>query len=217
MRRPRSSNRRGGFTLLEVLISSILAIAVLGAAAVVSSTTASAYRNTSLRTDLGNRARRALDRVALELASSSETVVIPATETPGWTDDMQFCQALGVTGDVIDWSPLLQFAFEYELGEIDDGLDNDGDGLVDEGNLVMRRDVGLATETTVILCSGVTELLQGELPALGDENGNGLDDEKGFCLERDGDVVTIRLTLARRDPRGAMATQTVETSVRLRN
>ena len=98
MRRPQSKNRRGGFTLIEVLISSILVLAVIGAAAVVTSTSASAYKNTSLRTDLGNRARRALDRVALELASSSETVVIPTTETPGWTDNMRFCQALGGTG-----------------------------------------------------------------------------------------------------------------------
>ena len=79
----------------------------MGAVAVVGSTSASVYKNTGLRTDLGNRARRALDHEALELASSSKTVVIPTTETPGWIDNLRFCQALEIMGGVTDWSPLL--------------------------------------------------------------------------------------------------------------
>jgi len=42
-------------------------------------------------------------------------------------------------------------------------------------------------------------------------------DEAGFDIERNGDVLTLRLTVAGTDFRGQAMTRTAETAVRLRN
>jgi hypothetical protein len=87
--------------------------------------------------------------------------------------------------------------FDYEEGELDDGADNNGNGLVDEGCLFWTRDVGEPSEKTHVIARGVREYLEGEEPNLDDDNGNGLEDERGFCLERVGEALVIRLTLER--------------------
>ena len=117
----------------------------------------------------------------------------------------------------IDWSNQHRLAFEYDTGEVDDGVDNDGDGLADEGNLVLRRNDGLANEVRIVLCRGVAELFEGELANGIDDNGNGVVDEAGFNVHRVGDVLTIRLTVQDALGQGVILTRSLETSSRLRN
>ena len=47
------------------------------------------------------------------------------------------------------------------VGEIDDGLDNNGNGLVDEGQVVWITDLGLPGQRAVVLCNWVSEALDG--------------------------------------------------------
>jgi hypothetical protein len=115
------------------------------------------------------------------------------------------------------YEPACTIGFEYEPGEVDDGVDNDGDGLVDEGQVVLTRNAGSANATRAVLVKNVAELLQGEDLNGADDNGNGMEDEAGFCLQRDGEVVHIRLTLESVDDTGNVLRRTTETSIRMRN
>jgi hypothetical protein len=122
-----------------------------------------------------------------------------------------------VAGFVPIWGPLTELLWEREPAELDDGQDNDGDGLVDEGRVVLVRNSGGVNERRVVLCSGVAEFAQGESAAVGDENGNGLDDERGFSLQRDGELLTVFLTLQEQVESAQVLTTSVRTSLRLRN
>ena len=104
-----------------------------------------------------------------------------------------------------------------ETGEIDDGLDNNGNGLVDEGRVVLTENLGGADERDRILARRVRELLEGELDNGVDDNGNGLVDEKGFSFERMGESLVIRMTMERIDVGQRTIERSAQTSVRLRN
>ena len=130
---------------------------------------------------------------------------------------VEFRTCTGVAGGAATWTNDKRIAFAYDPGEVDDGLDNDGDGLADEGQLVLTLDVGLATEQSVVLTSYVRELLEGELPNGNDDNGNGLLDEGGVSFELVGQTLMMRLTLEKRDTDNNLLTRTVETGIRLRN
>ena len=66
----------------------------------------------------------------------------------------------------------------------DDGLDTAGDGLLDEGPLVWIDDYGQPDQLRRILCHDVAEFLEGEAPGnLADDNGYGLQNERGFCVD----------------------------------
>ena len=81
-----------------------------------------------------------------------------------------------------------RFEFVYDPDEVDDGQDNNGNGLIDEGRIVWTRNVGAPDERSVVLCHQVREYLEGEVPNGLDDNGNGLVDEKGLSFERNGET-----------------------------
>lgn len=209
-------NSRRGFTFIEVVVSLTLLSVIVGAVVMVSSSSTTAMGFTTMRTSVQDKARRALDRVVDEVTNSSSTVMVPDPDGFG-ADDVLFQTVEGVTGQVIDWGPQKRLAFQYATGEVDDGLDNDGDGLVDEGVLVFTRDVGGPSQRTSVWCTNVRELLEGELPNGLDDNGNGLVDEAGFSIERNGNLLLIRLTVEKTNYRGDSAMNTVETAVRIQN
>jgi hypothetical protein len=68
-----------------------------------------------------------------------------------------------------------------------------------------------------VLTHWVRELLEGEEENGIDDNGNGLVDERGFCVERFGETLVVRLTLQRADAEGHLLTRTAVTSTRVRN
>jgi hypothetical protein len=131
------------------------------------------------------------------------------------TSNLQFRKAIGFTGTGPQWGQPLSLAFEYAPEELDDGLDNDGNGLVDDGVLVLTRDVG-GNEQRLVLCSGVRELLEGEEANGADDNGNGVINEAGFNVRRVDDVLHVRLSLEEVLENNTIV-RTLETAVRLRN
>ena len=122
-----------------------------------------------------------------------------------------------IAGGVLTFSSFGRLGFQYDAGEVDDGIDNDGDGLIDEGVFFLERDSGGANQRRIVLAKNVRELLQGEAPNAVDDNGNGLVDEPGFVASIVGDVVTLRLTIEETTPEGGLVTRTADSSVRLRN
>lgn len=210
-------HRRGGFSLLEIMITLTVISTLLGSLllALVSSTKAS--RIGMSRQDLEGLARRTLDRIARELMSSGTSVLIPDPIAPFGSSALTYQAAAGVAGEVIAWNASTRLERELDDGETNDGTDENGNGLVDEGRVRLTLDVGGVGERSLTLAHHVREYLEGESPNGVDDNGNGLVDEAGLCFERRDETLLIRLSLERLDLDGKSFVRTVATSVRLRN
>ena len=190
---------------------------VFAATGLVSRSTSDLANWSGEKTRTEARARRTLDRVVEELSMAGIDTLFPNPVAPNWSEDFVYQCVTGVGGGVALWGTPTGLLWEREPAELDDGQDNDGDGLIDEARVVLVRNSGLANEQRTVLCSGVAEFAQGESAAVGDENGNGLQDERGFSVQRDGELLTLFLTLQEQVEPGQVLTTSVRTSLRLRN
>jgi type II secretory pathway pseudopilin PulG len=209
------NHRRAGFSMVEAVIVLALFVLLMSAAILAARGGMQAFRTARDVSDAETRVRRGLDRIIFELLSAGETELVPNPTGEFGTADLQFRRVVGLTGTAPDFGPTYRLAFEYTTGEIDDDIDNDGNGLVDDGVVVLTRDVG-GTEHRAILCRGVCEMLEGEEPNGADDNGNGVRDEAGFNIHRVGDVLFVRLSVEEPVETGTIV-RTLETAVRIRN
>ncbi len=207
---------RAGFTLIEVMIALALVSIAIVAANMVSTAGLGILRSTSVETALDTNALRAIDRITFQIAKADAATLLPPEPLDG-TSELAFQEVIGLDAGEPLWGPVQEVALVLESAEVDDGLDNNGNDLVDEGRVVMRRDVGGPDERTVVLCHGVRELLEGELLNGIDDNGNGLIDEPGFSLQWDEGVLWVRLSVEEVDGEGRRVVRTLQTSVRTRN
>jgi prepilin-type N-terminal cleavage/methylation domain-containing protein len=209
---------RTGHTLIEMLVAlAILAVAG-GTLALAGMTSEDTFRAESLRTTLDGAARGVTSRLTRELRNSGAASISALPLSPAWDTSLTFDQPTSIDAGTgaIAWRSM-RLELRYEEGELDDGLDNNGNGLADEGKVVMLRDWGEADEMAVVLTHHVREYLEGETFNNLDDNGNGLVDERGLTFERIGNTITVRLTLERFDSDGHPATRSAETSALLRN
>jgi len=213
------NNQRKGFALIEVAVSLAIITVIVGSLVEVNRSTMNTFAQTSAATLVHTQARRALDRVAAELENGELATLQPNPVIAGVsTDNIQFQTATGVdsaTGAIVS-SSTTKLAWVLEPGELNNGVDDNGNGLIDEGELVLIRNYLQANQQTIVLAHGVSKLLQGETANNADDNGNGLIDEHGFCIFREGNLLRVRLTLER-SVKGKVVMATVETGVRLRN
>ena len=168
-------------------------------------------------TVLDSATNRALNQIARHLTGAGLTTLDPTPEAPFGSDSIRFERVEGWTAGAPVWSAEAELRFEYEPGEDDNGVDDDGDGLIDEGQVVWTRRRGEADEQSTVVVRSVAEFLEGEEEDGDDTNGNGLEDERGFCFELRGSELLVRLTVERLDPAGNRATRTLVTSVSIRN
>ncbi|MSR61945.1 MAG: prepilin-type N-terminal cleavage/methylation domain-containing protein [Planctomycetes bacterium] len=211
---PRERASIQGFTLVESLIAvSLLAVLFL-AVAQTSSRASDAFDEGGTEHTLSTGLHRALERIVRAIEFSDGSLIASATEDGN--ENVSFQTPASFEGGVVTWTPQRILA-ELEPGELNDGLDNDGDSLIDELRVVLVQDDGGANETRVVLVSGVAELAEGELANAVDDNGNGLVDESGLTFSADENVVTVRLTCQRQDEGRRLLTKTAETAVRLHN
>jgi len=208
-----ANDARQGFTLVESLIAVTLLAVMFLAVIQTSSRASDAFDEGSTEHTLSTTVHRGLERIVRAIEFSDGSLLASAGALG--KDDVTFQTPASFAGGVVTWTPQRIFA-ELEPGELDDGLDNDGDGLVDERRVVLLENVG-PNETRVVLASGVTELGEGELANAVDDNGNGLKDEAGLSFSASGDVITVRLTCQRQDDGRRLLTKTAETAVRLHN
>jgi hypothetical protein len=205
-------------SLIELLIATTLLVMTLGAVVLVSSANDRAYQTGVTAAHLDAQLGIAVDRVVGELrVAAMEDTVLPV---PGLTGPAAVTYAHAtdyVAGEVVK-TPPRRLEFEYDFGELDDGLDNNGNGLVDEGRIVLTEDIGTPNERRRVLTRWVSEW--GE-PVNGvDDNGNGLVDEPGFWVEPVGgaeETLSVFLSLSRWDRSGRVASRTSLTSIRIRN
>jgi hypothetical protein len=150
------------------------------------------------------------------LVSAGAETLDPDPVAPWGSQTLTFQTIEGFDGEIV-WGLPQTLALVMDLGETDDGRDEDGDGLIDERALVHTRAAGSADELSTTLIRGVRELAEGELANDEDDNENGLTDEQGLSFVHTGGRLLIRLTLEDIDSTGNSLIRTAETSVRLRN
>lgn len=201
-----------------MLISVAILAFVLGVMALVQTRSQAASRETMAKTMSEMRARRALDRVVAELTGVSHSLLFPDPTSNLGTSTLTYQHPTGVdaVGNVTFDVPS-RLELQLAPGEIDNGIDDDNNGLVDDRRLVLTRNYGTLNAQSVVLCSGIPRYLEGEVANGLDDNGNGLVDEPGFNVIRVGDLMTIRLTVQVPLGGGQIDSTTVQTSITLRN
>jgi prepilin-type N-terminal cleavage/methylation domain-containing protein len=207
------AGRRAGFTLLELVIATALLSLVLGAVGLVQMRARDGAKAGMGRELVETHCRRTLDRVAEELQGVGHSLLFPDPSTQLGTSSITYQHPVSVspTG-VVTWDAPSSLILQLEAGETDNGLDDDGDGLIDERRLVLTRN-GVST----VLCTGLTELGEGEVANGLDDNGNGVVDEAGFNVRKIGDLLTIRMTVQGLAGEGEIALSSLQTAVVLHN
>ncbi len=206
-----------GLSLVELLFTVVLLTMVIGALALVGRASDQAYRTGATASQLEAQAAATTERMIAELRVAGRQTIAPDPIQGVGSDGIQYLQAVGIGPAGVQWTPLRRLAFEYEQGELDNGLDDNGNGLADEGLVVLTEDVGGQDERRRVLTRWVREFLEGELDNAVDDNGNGLVNERGFFLERIEGTLIVRLTLQRTTSDGHPLIRTAQTSTKLRN
>jgi prepilin-type N-terminal cleavage/methylation domain-containing protein len=209
---------RCGFSLLELVIATALLSLVLGAVGLVQMRTRDASRAGLGREQVETSCRRALDRAVDELQGVGHSLLFPDPSTNLGASSITYQHPTGVSAlGVVAWDNQSSLTLQFDPAEADNGLDDDSDGLVDERQLVLTRNIGAAGTVSTVICSGIPELGDGEVPNGLDDNGNGVIDEAGFNVRKIGDLLTIRLTVQGLCGEGQIATSALQTSVVLHN
>ena len=217
---PRTGRRlASGFTLVEMIVSVTVLGLLFGLVGMIQMRGNDASEDALARASTEARARRALDRVAEHLTGVGRTFLFPDPSTNFGSSTATFQHPTGVSGGgIVLWDSPSRLELLLEPNETNNGVDDDGDGLVDERRVVFTRNVGTGNQQSVTLCNGVPELMAGEIAGNAlDDNGNSVIDEAGFNIRRIGDLLTVRLSVQQAFGEGQMATSTMETSIVLHN
>lgn len=157
------TRRRGGFTLLETLIALTVVGLVLGNIVMVTRSTSEAYDQEMSKASLELQLDQTLDRIALALMAASVSSLQPGVANPAFHSTLSYAQSLGVqdgavvhgaperislrieNGEVVwlerpgepgermaTWTRSVRAFLE---GELPNGVDDNGNGLVDESGL----------------------------------------------------------------------------------
>ena len=202
---------------MELVIAVGVMFILVGAVVAVGNGNARAYQTGATAAQLEAQVAIAMDRMVADLRMAGRDSLNP-DPTPGLgASSLDYLAAVDHTAGETTWTPLRRLALERDPAELDDGLDNNGNGLVDEGRVVLTEDVGGPGERSFVIVRWVSELHQGELANGADDNGNGVVDEPGFFLERVGETLVVRLSLQRNDAQGLPLGRSGQTAIRVRN
>jgi hypothetical protein len=213
----REDHGERGVTAVELACAMFALVVLSGSIVGVMGGGIGIWRSSTLRNNTEKDANRALEGIVTHLSWAGRDSVLACFETGDHTDTLEYRPVTGCTEGTVLWGGITRIGWVPEPSDPPDGEDNDGNGLVDEGMVVMIRNLGQSDETETVLVRGVARLLEGEVLNDVDDNGNGLSDEGGLCFERRGDSVAVRITLCRRGGEGVPVTRTAETSVTPRN
>lgn len=166
---------RYAFSYVEVTMAAALTLVVAGSVYGLANAGAAALYAGSVQSDLDASVRQAVEAMIPEIGGSGAGTFtpVPPSGLPG-ASTLTFQKNLGWSGGSILWGPPITYRFEYDPGEVNDGLDNNGNGVADEGVLV--RVEGARRR---ILCKWVRE--------------------GGVQFALSGDDLTIRIEAIRRD------------------
>jgi prepilin-type N-terminal cleavage/methylation domain-containing protein len=161
----RRSRTRAGMTLLEMLIALAVVGLVLGNVTMMVGSSSDAYEKEASKANLEDQLTQTLDRIVLALAGAGEDSLQPGTQSPSFHSSLEFRPSLGVQdgvvvrgdserielvvdddgrvvwrerpeemdGRTVTWT---RWVRDFLEGEISNGIDDNGNGLVDESGLV---------------------------------------------------------------------------------
>lgn len=209
---------KGGFTIVEMVVSTGILSILLGFLVTFLTSSQSAADQTRLFDEVENKLGRSLQRIGDELRSVADDSIWEDLEgMAGPSEQLTFQSVVSLDGGVATLGPIVRIGAELDTSEMLDNIDNDGDGLVDERVLYLTRNLGEADEQRVLLCRNVTEYYVGETLDNTDENGNGLVDEPGFHIARQGDRLFVRLAVRVERSDGQSFEREGEISIEIRN
>jgi len=210
------SSRRDGFMLHELAVNLAMTMLLLGGLFLFLRSGIAGSQITTARALLERNANHALRQITESLLPAGKATLAPAAAPLGSSFmDLQVPVAVDPEGPT--FGPVTRIEWRPDPNDPADGADNDGDGLTDEGEIVISRNFGSAGQLDTVIATSVPRLLLGEVQNGADDNGNGLQDEAGLCFERLADgSVRVRLTVQARK-QGTTFSRTVETTVLPRN
>ncbi len=154
---------RGGFTLLETLLMSGILFIVIAKASLVAGSILEFQAREGAAMTIDDQAQQVLDRIAYEVMSCDYDTLKPIIEDPGESSGVVYQFALGLEEGSIVWSDPQEIAKEldngdvywrenlgtkderqviwtrmvsgYLEGEVPNGVDDNGNGLIDEKGL----------------------------------------------------------------------------------
>ena len=205
--------RKGGLTLLEVVLAVSILVLIGGSIYVATDSLSSAFRTGTSLAALDAQGHDGISEVGTILEKAVPTTLLPPSSAAG-TSAIDFQRATGFTDGEVDLGIVERIVLEQSPTDPADGLDNDGNGLVDEGQLVWIELPGQPGQRRHLLLRGVAAAAEDEVAGNGlDDNGNGIVDEPGFSLVYDDRTITIRLTVERTATPGRATQRTFERTV----
>lgn len=209
--------REAGMSLIEVSVASGIVSVLLFAATSVANRSFTAAQNMDRASDLERKGQTAMETICAALTDAGRTTLNPLPLTPYGSSSLSFRPAAGYTAGTVTWKDPCVIEWRSSAKDPEDGLDNDNNGLVDDGEVVIRRNVGTANENTVLLATGVPARAPGELVNSADDNGDGLRDERGLSFVMVKNGIRVRLATARIDSDKKLITRMAERIVALKN
>lgn len=206
-----------GFTLIEIAFTTVV-FGTIASATMMATLSAQSSSDASMsQSHLEQRVARALDIAVDEFATAGSSALSPTCAAPLGSDRLTYRRPTGIVGGAIAWDTASSLVFEYGGDDTNNGIDDDGDGWIDEGRIVLVRNVGLASQTRTIIAVDVPELATTELANGLDDNGDGLIDEKGLSFRLTGRTLRITLAIVGVDRRGRRIASSQTISSELRN
>ncbi len=168
MTRPLGAHRRGGFTLLETMMAvallAMITVKIHHAMVAANQATSESTR----RIVVEDQARRVLQQIAVAVMGANRSTLIPDAAAPLSMSDMRFQVNLGIQDGSVVWSDPEQVALDdgrsqvfwssnpeapnatrvvwsnlvtpFLEGELPNGMDDNGNGLIDEKGLSFAVD-----------------------------------------------------------------------------
>lgn len=203
-------HRQSGFSLVELMIVVAVLAALVAAVGTSAHVVNSTLNTNGVRADVTASAQRSIrmmgtfarsgklstiqvQAVAADVAALRATYVgewIPPSDLV-WRPGIEFVCAAGVLKINASLNTAQRrLTFELDPGEIANGADDDGDGLIDEGSVILKHDL-----STVAVVHDVEDC--------------------SFML--DGRLLSIRLRCGKRDASGRVHRATFERAFYMRN
>jgi prepilin-type N-terminal cleavage/methylation domain-containing protein len=191
---------RGGFTLLEMLITLSLMAVLAWQGMAFFQHTGNATRREATEAVVEDQARALLDRIALAIMGANRETLLPDSPSPWSASDVRYQVQLGLQDGEVVWSEPEEIGHEPALAEV-----------------FWKESPDTENERRIVWARLVAPFIEKELPNGVDDNGNGLIDESGLTFAVDRDAVEIWLTLEVVGTDGSRTSRTAHTVVTCRN
>jgi prepilin-type N-terminal cleavage/methylation domain-containing protein len=159
---------RGAFTLIELMVAMTLLALVVGNVFMILGQTSKAMGSQSVTFETETQVQRTLDRIAMAIVGSSEDTLYITAEAPAFVSSLNYEANLGMENGLAVWSDPRRIALgtagsgevtwfenpdttserriiwskfvpQFLAGEIANGVDDNGNGLIDESGLSFSK------------------------------------------------------------------------------